>query len=209
MNKQILAVLLTASPFAASADVIFGGDVEVNAWEQNYTDGSQDSGDDVNYSFDASIEHPLPLIPNIKFSQSSVNANTYQYTKQDLTLYYEILDNDLVSLDAGVGITYMSDAEYNSQTFDGYLPHVYAAAEVGIPGTPLFVVAKGHGVSYSDHEMYDATAGVQYSVPAGIVDVELQIGYRVQYFRLHNFDTLTSDFDTKTEGFYGGVNVDF
>lgn len=201
--------MCTLPVVSANADTLLGADVEVNAWNQDYTHNSQKSGDDISYTLEASVEHPIPLIPNVKYAYSSADADTYQYTKQDFTLYYELLDNDLISLDVGAGSTYLSDGKLNNQKFKGYVPHLYAATEIGIPGTPLFIFGKGSGVSYSDYEMLDASAGIQYAIGMGLFDVELQIGYRIQTFNLKGFDDLTVDVDTKTEGFYGGVNIDF
>ncbi|SHO58900.1 TIGR04219 family outer membrane beta-barrel protein [Vibrio quintilis] len=204
-----LCLLLAALPvFSANADVLLGGDIEVNAWSQDYERDGAGDGDDVSYTFEASIEHPIPLIPNIKFAQSSVDADSFKYTKQDVTLYYELLDNDLVSFDAGAGITYLSDGELDSQTFEGYVPHVYAAAEIGIPGTPIFLFGKGSGVSYSDYQMLDASAGIQYEIGMGFFDLELQAGYRTQTFNLKSFDDLSATLDADTSGFFAGVNID-
>ena len=207
-TRLYLPLMLALPVFSVNADMLLGGDIEVNAWSQDYERDGQSNGDDVSYSFEASIEHPIPLIPNIKFAQSSVDANTFKYTKQDLTLYYELLDNDLISLDVGAGVTYLSDGELDSQSFEGYVPHVYAATEIGIPGTPLFIFGKGSGVSYSDYEMFDASAGIQYSIGMGVFDLELQVGYRTQSFNLESFDDLPATLDAEASGYYAGVNID-
>ncbi|MCE0495485.1 TIGR04219 family outer membrane beta-barrel protein [Vibrio salinus] len=209
MKNKLLSLLLALPVFSANADMLLGADIEVNAWNQDYEFNDQGSGDDVNYTLEASIEHPIPLIPNIKYAHSSADANNFKYTKQDLTLYYELLDNDLVSLDIGAGLTYLSKGELNNQTFEGYVPYLYAATEIGIPGTPLFIFGKGSGISYSDYDMLDASAGLQYEIGMGLFDVELQIGYRIQTFNLKSFDNLTTTLDTETSGYYAGVNVDF
>lgn len=210
MKKTLLGLMFALPVFTANADVLLGGDIEVNAWNQDYQYNDQANGKDkTDYTLEASIEHPIPLIPNVKYARSSADADSYKYTKEDFTLYYEILDNDLVSLDVGAGLTRLSKGELNSQSFDGYVPHVYGAAEIGIPGTPLFIFGKGSGVSYSDYDMLDASAGIQYEIGMGLFDIELQVGYRIQTFDLKSFDNLTTDLNTKTSGYYAGVNVDF
>lgn len=201
--------MLTLPVLSANADVLLGGDIEVNAWNQDYTYNDNKNGDDITYTVEASLEHPIPLIPNVKYAQSSANANNFEYKKQDFTLYYELLDNDLVSLDIGAGLTYLSNGKLNNQTFKGYVPHLYAATEIGIPGTPLFIYGKGSGVSYSDYDMLDASAGLQYSLGMGLFDLELQIGYRIQTFNLKGFDDLTTNLNTEAKGFYAGANIDF
>jgi outer membrane protein len=209
MKKSVLTLLLATAGFTAQADVLLGGDVEMNAWQQDYTRDGSGNGDEMTYTFEASLEHPIPLVPNFKIAQSEVDANTIEYTKQDYTLYYEILDNDLVSFDVGAGVTSLQDGKLDALTFEGYIPHLYAAAELGIPATPLFLFAKGTGVSYSDNQMMDLSAGVQYSIGLGLVDIELQAGYRTQSFDLDGFDDLATDIDLEADGIFAGVNLDF
>ncbi|RQW62112.1 TIGR04219 family outer membrane beta-barrel protein [Vibrio viridaestus] len=209
IKKSILCLLLATPSFYSSADVLLGGDIEVNAWQQDYFYNNQDRGDDVTYTLEASLEHPIPLIPNVKYARSEANASSFEYTKQDFTLYYEILDNDLVSFDIGAGLTRLSNGRLNNQSFNGSLPHIYAATEIGLPTTPIFFFAKGSGISYSDTEMYDVSAGIQYAIGLGLMDLELQLGYRVQHFNVKDFDDLSTRLDTETKGFYGGVNLDF
>lgn len=207
MKKSVLALLLATAGFTAHADMLLGGDIEVNAWQQDYSYNGNSDGDEMTYTLEASLEHPIPLVPNVKFAQSEVDGNRLKYTKQDYTLYYELLDNDLVSLDAGAGLTRLKDGKVDALAFDGYVPHLYAAAELGIPATPLFLFAKGSGVSYSDHQMMDMSVGVQYSLGLGLVDVELQAGYRTQTFDLEGFDGL--NIDSEADGVFAGVNLDF
>lgn len=220
MKKTLIACLIASTPFTAFADTLIGGDIEVNAWQQNQkfkSNGTSHEDDVTSYTFEASIEHFIPFIPNPKLARSSVNGDFYKYTKFDATLYYEILDNDLVSIDAGVGITKLSNGSINIGTtrvnewedFDQVIPHVYAAIEIGIPATPLFIFAKGTGISYGDNEMLDASVGLKFSIPLELVNLEFQGGYRSQSFDLDRFDSLSIDVDTETSGAFAGVNIDF
>lgn len=212
MKKILLATLITSASFSASADMLVGGDLEINNWYQNHTFTDNDSGDDTSLTFEGSIEHFIPLVPNVKYAHSSVDGDDLKYTKRDLTLYYEFLDNDLVSLDAGVGVTNLNKGEVKGISlgdFEGNIPHLYAAAEIGIPATPLFLFAKGNGIAYEDNHMLDFSVGAQYAIPVVAFDLELQAGYRVQRLDLVGFDQLTVDIDAQTDGFFAGVNVDF
>ncbi|WED24518.1 TIGR04219 family outer membrane beta-barrel protein [Vibrio sp. JC009] len=213
MKRSMLSLLVAASAFSVQADTLMGGDVEVNAWQQDYTYAGNDDGDSTTYTFEASFEHPIPLIPNVKVAQSSVDANRFEYTKRDYTLYYEILDNSLVSVDVGAGATSLTDGKLtvlgSEQDFEGYVPHLYGMAEVGIPATPISFFAKGTGIAYEDNEMMDLAAGVKYEIGLGLVGLELQLGYRTQTFKLEGFDDLSVDLDTEAKGFYAGANLDF
>lgn len=213
MKRIILATLISSASFCASADLLIGGDLEINTWQQSHTWNSASKGDDTSFTFEASIEHLIPLVPNVKYAQSSVDGEVLAYTKRDLTLYYEFLDNDMFSLDAGLGITNLKSGEYKNdlgnETFEGDIPHLYVATEIGIVGTPIFLFAKGTGIAYHDNHIQDISVGAQYEFPLVTFDLELQAGYRVQQLRLSSFDTLTVDIDAKTDGFFAGVNIDF
>ena len=220
MKKTLIACLIASTSFTASADFLLGGDIEVNAWQQNQTfkgNGTTQEDDTIAYTFEASLEHFVPLIPNPKISRSSVDGDFYEYIKTDFTLYYEFLDNDLISVDAGIGLTQLAEGSVTisesglttTQDFEGVIPHLYAAAEVGIPLTPLFFFAKGTGISYADNEMMDASIGVKFSIPLVLVNVEFQGGYRAQTFNLVGYDSLNIDLDAETSGLFAGVNIDF
>ena len=220
MKKTLLACLIASTSFSASADFLLGGDIEVNAWQQNQTfrgNGTEQEDDTISYTFEASLEHFIPLVPNPKIARSSVEGKYYEYTKTDATLYYEFFDYDLISIDAGVGLTQLtngsvtigSGAATTTQDFSGVIPHLYAAAEVGIPFTPFFVYAKGTGISYADNEMLDASVGVKFSIPLVLINLEFQGGYRTQTFDLVGYDSLNIAVDAETSGLFAGVNIDF
>lgn len=211
MKKILLASIFTFTSLSASADMLIGGDIEMNVWQQNQTVSNNGNGSSATFTFEGSIEHFIPLIPNIKFAQSAVNADDLEYTKQDYTLYYEFLDNDLASFDAGIGISKFNDGRLKVLgtwvDFAGYIPHVYVATEVGIVGTPLFIFAKGSGLAYGHNNMYDASFGVQYEIPMLAFDLEFQAGYRVQRFNFEDFDNV--DINAETNGLFAGINIDF
>jgi len=222
MKKTLLACLIASASCSASADFLFGGDIEANIWQQNLTykgNGIDQEDEQTAYTFEASLEHFIPLIPNPKIAQSSVEGKDFEYTKRDLTLYYEFLDNDLISADAGIGITQLNDGlvrdlSGNWSSTSGVIPHVYGALEIGIPATPLFVYVKGTGFAYEDNRMLDVSAGVQYSIPLTLVDLELQVGYRTQEFELDSFDIFSIDVQridlhSEVKGLFAGVNIDF
>ena len=140
MNKAILAaaVLGCALSTTASADVL-GFEVGGYVWQQDYEGDIQDGSsvvdldtdlaldDDNNNVFYIALEHPIPLLPNIRLQQTeikfdgestlsrnidfdgqtfNINADVVSdldLSHTDATLYYEILDN-WVSLDLGLTV---------------------------------------------------------------------------------------------------------
>ncbi|MGD1524190.1 TIGR04219 family outer membrane beta-barrel protein [Vibrio owensii] len=212
MKKLLFALFAVTLSTGAMADMILGGDIELNAWQQKHSSLGKDGDNDLSLTVEASLEHPIPLLPNFKVAQSTIDNEQVSFIKQDYALYYEILDNGLVSTDIGFGVSSFSEGELKGQEpihFEGFVPIVYAAAEVGIPATPLYVFARGNGVSYSDSEIIDLTVGVRYAIPLKVFQVELQAGYRTQDIKLKEFDDLPVTLDTSTDGFFLGVNLDF
>lgn len=135
MKKAVLAAsLLALASISAKADVVgvyIGGQIwdneaqgvfgekSNNLQDFNLTDQKQGSA----Y---IAFEHPLPLIPNLKISKTTLDTDgsttlTNDYTFDDLTfghgdavttvfdvsfvdytLYYELFDNDLLTFDFGI-----------------------------------------------------------------------------------------------------------
>lgn len=139
MKKTLLALAVSAASGVASADTILGFYAGAGSWQASYDGvaGDDDSllepidvdelgiDDSDNTFFYAALEHPVPLIPNIRLARSNVQveanstiettfrlddvtftAYTPVFTELDLThtdatFYYEILDN-WVSFDLGI-----------------------------------------------------------------------------------------------------------
>lgn len=215
MKKTLITSLILSSSIlsTANADTLLGFDAELNMWNPDIEINNQALSDsDVSYTAEVSLEHFIPLIPNAKVAVSNANQGDFSYSKVDYTLYYEFLDNDLISFDLGLGITDLSldNAQIDStlvKSIDGVLPNLYAAVEVGIPATPLFVYSKANVAASDSSNVLDFTIGVQYSINLAVIDLELQSGYRIQKMEMDDFDGYT--FDSTIDGFFAGVNIDF
>lgn len=142
MKKTIIAAgIATLLSASVQADTLLGLYIGGHIWdvettgsfgEKNSTTGdvvSQDFSfkDEQQGSFYIAFEHPIPLIPNIKISsttldtggQTDITSNDFSFgdiaypvgtsvdtifdvNYIDYTFYYEILDNDLLSFDLGL-----------------------------------------------------------------------------------------------------------
>lgn len=136
MKNRLLAAIALAIPMTAQADVI-GVTAGASSWQQEW-DGQVQSGsdsidlqNDFGYDDDSgnvlfvALEHPLPVLPNIRLQNTGVEISatndisrdinfegtTYTASETvnsetdlshtDVTFYYELLDN-WVSLDLGM-----------------------------------------------------------------------------------------------------------
>lgn len=135
MKKRILAVSLAAIlSTSAQADTLLGLYIGGQVWANQAEGVFGESSSQIDFNLDnkqqgsffIAIEHPLPFIPNLKISSTTLdtkgttllsdtfnfggvdyNVNeevnaTFDVSYLDYTLYYELFDNDLVSFDFGI-----------------------------------------------------------------------------------------------------------
>lgn len=229
MHKKtlVLAIALATAPTSVLADTVFGIYAGGQVWNANsegqYAAGSSlpgfDLEDESHSSYYIALEHPVPLIPNIKVRQNSLETKgsftANDFSHRDYILYYEIFDNDLVSFDIGI----------NAMDFDGYVsprvsdtfghqdlsvivPTVYAAARVGIPATDWTFFADVSALSVKDSKVQDAQVGVEYRLVENLaVDINLNAGYRHSVIELDDVDEVYSDVTFK--GPFLGLEVHF
>ncbi|MFT4927748.1 MAG: outer membrane protein [Phenylobacterium sp.] len=188
------------------------------------------------------LEHPVPLVPNIKikhnqmdtigntqlnstfsFAGTTYSVNSSLDTNIDLTntdfiMYYEILDNDLVTLDVGLNVKKIdgrldvvdiNDASLTArEEFDGVVPMLYGAIKVGLPFTGLGVFADGSLLSVGDHTLYDYEAGIGYTFVDNVaIDLTLQLGYRAVKLELEDLDDIDSNLEF--DGVFVGLEAHF
>jgi len=247
MIAASLAALISAS---AQADTLLGLYIGGQVWA-NTASGSFGSGSDNQSAFDfddenqgsyyVAIEHPIPLIPNIKIASTTldttggttINSNftfsgvtyntntlldtTLEASYVDYTLYYEILDNDLLTLDFGlttrdldanVAVIEQSTSTASDLSVSGYIPMLYVSTIVGLPFTGFNLFAEGNYVSYDSQAIYDVQAGVSYELVDNLaIDIDLTLGYRAVKLELDDLDDFYSDLTF--DGVFAGVIVHF
>lgn len=209
MKKVMLsvaaAVAMTAA-IPAQADTLLGVKVGADAWFANAkVDGNK--SDDTSASYYASFEHFIPLVPNFMVRYNNIDTGTVAFEQSDFTAYYEILDNDLVSLDLGLTATKFGSVKLNSDDrFSDWQPTIYGNAEIGIPATPLTVFAQANAGKYDGTRLFDGQAGVKYTIGLVAADLNIRGGYRMMDY---DFDKAKNTGDVDLNGWFAGVEVDF
>lgn len=242
--KKILTLLLLLTTLSM-ADFI-GGEVNVGYYSHSPSGTSTYDGDTIEIEKDlklkdeadlflkAYIEHPLPIIPNIKVAYTSfshkgngVIDNSFVWGDKsfrigsqleshfdldiyDVALYYEILDNWL-NADVGINIKYIdSSIGASSRTIDESakftlpIPMLYAKARLDIPTTDLSFQVEGNYLNYNDHKFYDVEAGARYTFMLGF---GVEAGYKALNLTIDNIDD--TSFDADFSGLYGKLVWDF
>ena len=240
MRKLTLAVgssLILATPFA-QADIV-GLGASVSYWDSDLS-GNVANGnnavdvddelrlkDDGNANASIYLEHPVPLLPNVRLAytlvqQSGNGALDSQYDEVDagdvrseldleqldLTLYYEILDN-WVNLDLGLtvrdfsGELLVQNATQSSVTkADAVLPLGYVAARFDLPLTGVSVGAEGNFIAFDGDSMRDFNVYGQYSISL----LQLRAGYRQIAV---DYEDGSDVFDVKIDGPFISAGVTF
>lgn len=185
------------------------------------------------------FEHPLPLLPNIavRYQHSDVSANAAltnslvlaqktfaagtiasQHNSMkhiDLTGYYEVLDNPVLSLDLGltarllqsdVGLTTSSTAA--SRELSVVLPMVFVDAEIGLWGTDTHWFFTGNYSRYQSDQNYDWRSGIAWRfIDIAMFQAHLRAGWQHSQTNISNRDQL--DFTAANDGGFIGIDVDF
>lgn len=252
MKHSVLMLALAGSlvTTAAQADTLLGLYIGADGWRTS-TDGSFANNeqlqsfnfnDKTQSSYYVALEHPLPLLPNIRLQHNQLEtngvtalnasfsfagetfavdtniANQVDLTNTDYVLYYEILDNDLLSLDLGINAKHINGSVAVADLGAGgavavqdtstFIPMLYSSAIVGLPLTGLELFANGSFVSYDGSRVYDMQAGVAYALLDNLaVDLRLKLGYRAVNLRLDDIDNLYADLDFK--GAFAGIELHF
>ena len=137
------------------------------------------------------IDHPVPLIPNVKLFSTSLSTSgtglatasfggasltadvtsSLEMDMTDVTLYWDILDN-VVGLDIGInakildGTIIVTDVSTPGQTdtanFDVTIPMLYAGVDFSLPLTGLMVGANAAYIGFDGSEVTEYHAYVRY-----------------------------------------------
>lgn len=235
MKKSVLsmvAVAVLAVP-AAMADTIGGVYLGADLHFADAKGGFGQTGNQQDFDFDdknlssfyIKVEHPVPLLPNIKLQRNSLSSNgnttlnrTFVFDSQifavgtdvaqdvdlsniDATFYYEILDNDLVSLDLGVtakyidgDITVATQGQSATQDLSAVIPMGYLYGSFGLLGTGTKVFAEVNYVSYDGSSLSDMQFGIAYElIDTLAVDLALKAGVKKTKLELDDIDNVDAD----------------
>ncbi|HFD31528.1 MAG TPA: TIGR04219 family outer membrane beta-barrel protein [Gammaproteobacteria bacterium] len=245
MKKLLLGAIVALLPLTGFTATVLGIKAGAGTWSHdpsgnitasvNGAGTSADLKDDLQlgkksegYVYVA-IEHPVPLVPNIKFVSTKLsssgsgtvttdfdfNGTTYtastavtsslKLDQTDTILYYEILDNDLVSLDIGLNAKMIdgnATVNTDSASFSATIPMLYAAAEIGLPAG-FAVSAEISNISAGANMISDISTKVTYTTDFML---GVEAGIRTQNY---NIDVDSVKASMKFTGLFLGVFFNF
>lgn len=239
--SSLIAPVMLAASFSTHADVV-GGTVEASYWYAGLSGDaaiggdSVDAEDDLNFDdesffeFAASIEHPVPILPNVRLRMTDLDQTTKGTlgssfdgvssgdieTNLDLShygavFYYEILDNwvsidlglDIRKFDGQLEVTNTSDNSTSQTEIDETLPLGYISAEFAMPFTDMSAGAEISAISYSGNSIHDARIRIRQGLSLAFVE----LGYRQLGIKLDDVSDLDVDLDFS--GVYVSTGLDF
>lgn len=250
MKKYFAAAMLSAAVcLPVHADTLLGLYLGAQGWSnetsggfaQNESLANFDFEDETNTSFYVALEHPIPLIPNVKAVRTTLDSagltqldGTFTFgdevyalnsrlqtiadlTTTDLILYYELLDNDIVSFDVGLSgklvdgdvLVVDTDTQQTSaESFSVVVPMVYSRFALGIPLTGLGAYVEGSFLSIDDNTVTDYQAAITYNfIESLAIDMTLQAGYRATTIEIEDIDDIFADLEFK--GAFIGLQFHF
>jgi len=228
----------------AQADTIFGVYAGAGSWQTDYSGdigdpaiSTQDLGitDNSNSFFYIALEHPVPVLPNIKLQHTSISrsqtatitqsfeidgtqfdADTDVHSAFDLsydeaTLYYEVLDNWL-NLDLGLTVRKFSgyvsaESDMTSEKVDANLavPMLYGKFQFDLPFTGFSAGFEGNYVTYQNSSLSDYSAKISYLFDS-VLDAGLELGYRAMNLKIDDSGVQT---DLELSGPYAAAIFHF
>jgi len=247
-NAAVLGLGLSLGA-TANADTIFGiyagggsisydfsgsfQDLKNSGTDIDFEDDLGFKGDSGNYYYIA-LEHPIPILPNVKIAHSDIEetarnqlsqtitfdgttfttnqliASKMDFTHTDFTFYYEILDN-WVSLDLGLTarqfdgeISATDGVNSATQDLNFTMPMLYGKAQFDLPLTGLYAGLEGNWIGVGGANVTDVWAKLGYTFAFGL---GLEAGLR--NFALELDDVEDIDADATLKGTYIALTFHF
>lgn len=246
--KQLLAAsLLLSLPLVTTADTL-GFRIEAGMWNQSF-EGDIQSGtdsvdiqdtlgldDETNNFYSITLEHPIPILPNLRLSRTELDVEETSQINQtftfdgvtylvsdtvktdadlshtDATLYYEVLDN-VVSLDIGLNIRSFDEGVLITSTtgnseldVDGVLPMLFVGVKFDLPLSGLYLSADANGINYKKSSIIDYKVSVGYETGIGL---GLEAGLRTFDVDYEDEDNSDEKADLTIDGAYASLFYHF
>lgn len=246
--KKIILSTICASALSLSLNADFiGAEAGYAMWKpslsgtiegENIGDTNIDLKDDLGYGSKDNnsfmwvyIDHPIPLLPNIKIQQTNYTSEaskstnitflglTYNATTEseftlnqtDVILYWRLLDN-WINFDFGIDIRNVKgNVKLTSpgltptdKDFSVAIPLVYAKARFDLPFSGLSIETDLSAITYSGNKLYDTKAAIVYESSYGL---GATAGIRSETIVLDDVNDMSADI--KISGMYAGLFYHF
>lgn len=238
---MVFAFMLMSFPGQADVMGVYGG---VGYWKSDFggdvisdvsVDDELDISSDQGAHFYVGLEHPVPLLPNIKIARTNIKDSgtgtldstfvfegqtftvnetvdaSVDLTHTDFTFYYELVD---VGMDVDVGITGRwfdgkVQVDQVTEDLDVVLPMLYARGKFYLPFSGFYVGGDVNGVSYSGNRITDVAVKVGWQTESFIFpEFGIEGGYRKLTLEGDQDDT-DVEIDVDVDGVFVNLTAHF
>ncbi|MFT5810101.1 MAG: outer membrane protein [Rubritalea sp.] len=234
-NRLVFAALLWLPATSANADFV-GLNVGISHWAPDLS-GNFNSTNDASIELKSDLgvndpsqtslalilEHPIPVLPNVKYQNFDLEASgnrsltksitfngsnysagnnvssTFDLSHDDIVLYYEVLDN-WINLDLGIDLKRFNGQvgiNGNNITINETVPLLYISARFDLPFTGFYAGADLNHLSIGNNNANDSTLLVGYESNIGL---GIEGGVKTFSLDLDNADNIDTNIDY--EGLY-------
>lgn len=214
MRNKLLTLLFLATSTSSQANIV-NIDFGLNHWI-NDASGTLNTSTDIHLDSDdrsstiwVKIEHPVPLLPNLRISQTLMDYSGNEFSTEvdvshgDAIAYYQLLDSHL-ELDIGLGIKrFLGEIDTRAiglapvyYALDNTLPVAYAMAAFALPNSPIDISLELQQGDNGDDSLSEANFMLRYTTANNI---GLGVGYRFMQLEL----------ESKEDGYTARVDSEF
>lgn len=229
--------ILIASTLATSAlllSITSNADINLKAysWQTEYSGDIGQGTNNVSFdnlgfddgsstSFSLTFRHPVPVLPNIKLQQTTLDetadgtlssgqifeitdiefdadvTTSLDLSHLDVTLFYSLFAIDIGltgrNFDTETSVSSDTPPEEASAELDAWVPMVYLGVNADLPLTGLYVDAAINTISYDGNRLQDTQAALGYQLD-GALPLTAELGYRAMNLKLEDLDDIEGDF---------------
>lgn len=211
--RLILCLFLFGLVGNALAEESYNGEVAIEQWwGGSKIDGNREDKDQT-LSFYAALETDLNYLPHLKVRYSHVDVKYTELEKYDYSLYYSVLEHDVLHFDLGLTLSSYTDTRYNNKEtnqefdFDGGIWSIYASGTIKVPNTNVNIIGQYDFADRDNKKMADFTAGLNYSLLLQPIKLSLRGGYRVMDYTF--FKESDKQATVFIDGWFIGIQANF
>ncbi len=193
-------------------------------------------GEDANYFYIA-LEHPVPILPNIRITKTDLEARGFATLQSDFTfddevfvastdttsvldlshtdytLYYELLDN-VASADIGATFRNFDGSGSVSgggiteiEEFAATAPMIYGRVQVDLPLSGFYLGGTVNYIGMDGDKLQDVEARLGYMYSAVAAKLGVELGYRKTTLQVDDDEDL--EVDLNFDGTYAAIVFQF
>lgn len=170
-------------------------------------DGTRVSDGDNNIRTYAEFKFNNPSMPSAFVEHTTHGNGIFGYNETSATGFYKVFDNELIAIEAGLGLTYFTGIDLPLSHGNEIGGHAYSSVSLALPHPGTFLYSSGKVHSGFGVNGYTLNTGAEWEqdIIKLPVDVSLRAGYKFSSIKFNDAD----DAKVKENGFFIGIDARF